>query len=287
LHQDRHRFSHYLRRVLSQGRKGIDSQFGFARWYFSESYPFHVILINFPHAVLVGSLLIVGVDIEYTSDMSSDAFGFMLWITGVSFFLSCLISLKPLMFLGEAPRYAEHTMMVQVILCVVLGKGANLDALLWLVLGYSLVAYWFSVENYLRLYGDSEKVKRDLPPLIQGIDVKGTNIFWAGHLFWPLLFFTRQASILIHGANFGERLLTKEDWFIPFGNFPFPGRPMAEVVARYNIDYLIGMKAGVAYYEKLLNDRPFSEGRFKKIAAVGDLVLYSTRGQSSQESSGT
>ena len=287
LHQDRHRFSHYLRRVLSQGRKGIASPFGFARWYFSESYLFHVILVNFPHAVVVGSLLIAGVDIEYTSGISSDAFGFMLWITGVSFFLSCLISLKPLMFLGEAPRYAEHTVMVQVILCVVLVKAANLDALLWLVLGYSLVAYWFSVENYLRLYGDSEKVKRDLPPLIQGIDVKGTNIFWAGHLFWPLLFFTRQASILIHGANFGERLLAKEDWFIPFGNFPFPGRPMAEVVARYNIDYLIGMKAGVAYYEKLLNDRPFSEGRFKKIAAVGDLELYSTRGQSSQESSGT
>ena len=58
----------------------------------------------------------------------------MLWITGVSFFLSCLISLKPLMFLGEAPRYAEHTVMLQVILCVVLVKTADLDALLWLVL---------------------------------------------------------------------------------------------------------------------------------------------------------
>ncbi len=133
------------------------------------------------------------------------------------------------------------------------------------------------MENYLRIYADFEKIKRDLPLLIQAVDTEGTKIFWAGHLFWPLLFFTRQASILIHGANFGERLLSKEDWFIPFGNFPFPGKPMNEVIHRYDIDYVVGKQASVDYYERLMNDRPFSEGRFRKIITIGDLTLFSTR----------
>ena len=142
--------------------------------------------------------------------------------------------------LGEAPRYAEHTSDgAGHPICTCSSKrptGCSLVVVLdirWLRTGSAWKIICASMVTL-------EKVKRDPPLLIQAVDVKGTNIYWAGHLFWPLLFFTRQASILIHGANFGERLLTKEDWFIPFGNFPFPGRPMNEVIHRYDIDYVVG-----------------------------------------------
>ena len=277
LHPDRQRFPQYFRRLLSKGRRGITHPLEFVRWYFHEPYVWHVLVANFPHAILSVGLMISGASGVHGFFPSSEPFRFVIWMVGISFVLSVLISLKPLMFLGETTRYAEHTVVLQVMMFVLLSRVGHWDALLWIVLIYSLVAYWVNMENYLRIYADFEKIKRDLPLLIQAVDTEGTKIYWAGHLFWPLLFFTRQASILIHGANFGERLLSKEDWFIPFGNFPFPGKPMNEVIHRYDIDYVVGKQASVDYYERLMNDRPFSEGRFRKIITIGDLTLFSTR----------
>ncbi len=52
--------------------------------------------------------------------LSSAPFRFVIWMVGISFVLSGLISLKPLMFLGETTRYAEHTVVLQVMMFVLL-----------------------------------------------------------------------------------------------------------------------------------------------------------------------
>jgi hypothetical protein len=275
LYPDRQRFWPYLRRLLSHGLRAMFHPVRFLRWVFSEPYALHILVANFPHAI-AGAVLLITAYRRGESPIASQLFAFMVATIGVSFLLSWLISLKPLMFLGEAGRYAEHTVMLQAMVFVVLAQIMNLRALLWLVLGYSLVAYWFSMESFLRIYAGSERLKRNLSLLVEKIDAEGVRIFWLGHVFWPLLFFTRRASVLIHGANFGAHLLSKDEWFEVFGNFPFPGRPLQEIAARYKVQYVVGTQAGVEYYERLLKDRPFSEGRFKPIAEVEDLTLYAT-----------
>jgi hypothetical protein len=275
LYPDRQRLWPYLRRLLSHGLRAMFHPVRFLRWSFSEPYVLHTLVVNFPHAIAGAVLLVMGYS-RGESIVSYELFTFMVVTIGVSFLLSWMISFKPLMFLGEAGRYAEHTVMAQAMVFVVLTHTMNLRALLWLALGYSLVAYWFSMENFVHIYAGSERLKRNLPLLVEKIDTEGARIFWLGHVFWPLLFFTKRASVLIHGANFGEHLLAKEEWFEVFGNFPFPGRPLREVVARYGVGYVVGTEAGVEHYEKLLKDPMFSGGRFKAIAAVEDLTLYDT-----------
>jgi hypothetical protein len=275
LYPDRQRLLSYLRRLLSHGLRAIRRPVRFLRWYFSEPYLLHALMVNFPH-MLVGVVLLGLAYARGDSLISSGVFAFMVTTIAISFILSWLISLKPLMFLGEAGRYAEHTIMAQVMVFVLLVQSMDLRALLWLVLGYSVLSYWFSLENFVRIYADSACLRQVLPLLVEKIDTDGTRIFWLGHVFWPLLFFTKRASILIHGANFGEHLLTKEEWFEVFGNFPFPGRPLREIVARYNIQYVVGTQAGVEHYEKLLKDSSFSERRFPKLASAGDIAVFAT-----------
>ena len=106
----------------------------------------------------------------------SEPFRFVIWMVGISFVLSVLISLKPLMFLGETTRYAEHTVVLQVMMFVLLSRVGHWDALL-------VVCPDLFVGGVLGQYGKLsssstvtlEKMKRDLLPLIQGFDIEGNQ----------------------------------------------------------------------------------------------------------------
>jgi hypothetical protein len=179
-----------------------------------------------------------------------------------------------LAFLGEAERYAEHTVSFQALAVVVVADAAGLSWLKIALLVYSALAYAVSVRTYVEINAPASGLRQRMAELVAPIDRDGTRIFWLGHLFWPLWFSTRKASILVHGANFDERQLDKERWFEVFGNLPYPGVPIHQIVGRYKLDYIVATPAFVTHYENLLADPAFSDGRFSEMARAGDLVLY-------------
>lgn len=274
LYPHRRTFFQYARNLTSYLKNAARSPLNSLRWFFWESYFFHHIFVYYPHALVIAILLLRGEALPNGDSASLYGFHFMLDVIAVSFLVSLLTSFKHMMFLGEAQRYAEHTVMFQVLIFVFMAQATDLELLKWLILGYSVLAYVVNVEAYVSRHVELVSLRRDMELIVKDIDREGIKIFWLGHVFWPLFFFTRKAKILIHGGNFDERLLSRDDWFEVFGNFPYPGRPIGDVIRRYAIDYLVSNRDTITRYEDILKDRSFSQGRFRAVSSSGDLLLF-------------
>jgi hypothetical protein len=279
LHKGRVKFGDYAARARGMVRAGARGKIvALVRWFFSEPFFLHKFIVGSPQLVLLALAVAGGLGEQASAALRSPALALPLAFIATSVAASLLVSLRPLAFLGEAERYAEHTVFFQILAFAVVAEAAGLAWLKGVLLAYSALAYVVSVRTYIERNAHAVGLRQRMAALVAPIDRDGTRIFWLGHLFWPLWFSTRKASILVHGANFDERQLDKDRWFEVFGNLPYPGVPIDQVVGRYKLDYVVATPDFVAHYESLLGDRAFSEGRFSEMARTGDLVLYRPAG---------
>lgn len=239
-------------------------------WFFTEYYGPHLIVSSFPQVIVIIILLIT----QHGSlglDSSVSSLGGMLgaWLV-VSLAWMIITSFKPFLFLGEAVRYAENTVMPQILLLglyvFVLHKPWILQALFI----YSVIAYLMYVKIYYDVYKGWANIFDNFLPMLSKIDKPDTRIFGVGTFFWPLLYGTRQADILCPMSGVDTR-----DREFVYGNYPFPGVKIKEVVDKYQIDYLVGSESSIRHYEKQLGDSAFTLGEFTLIDSCDVFGVYS------------
>jgi hypothetical protein len=263
----------YLRSFVN----AVASGFGVITWFFQERYYLHVLASTFPQVVIIVWFFARYDGLLYGGGATSVLVGRLAEWCAVSIVCMIITSIKPFLFLGESERYVENTIILQMVLLVLGAYLINIPQVLYAMVVYSLVAYFVYQLTYFRTYSYWSKVYTDCLPLLRRIDERGVRIYGIGTFFWPLLYGTKKADILCPTGNNDEALLSVKEWDCVFGNYPFPGRMIREVVDKYQIDYLVGSEKTIAQYEKLLNDSSFSEGRFEQKYTRGEFRVYSTQ----------
>jgi hypothetical protein len=260
--------STYLKRMLKHRRVTMppaDSLY----WFFTESYWLHIIFSLFPQLIII-VVISVGWRETLTLNPIASSLGKVLglWIMA-SFILLLITSLRTFLFLGEAVRYVENTVMPQMLAVGLYVFVLDELPILYALFVYSLIAYSAFVKIYCSSYRREQDIIEKFLPLLTKIDKPGARIFGIGTFFWPLLYGTHQADILCPMSE-----VATNDWDFVYGNYPFPGVKIKQVVDKYKIDYLVGSKATVESYEKILLDSTFSEGKFSLIDAENGFRIY-------------
>ena len=260
----------YFTKTVFRDRSGIDHLIRGLVWLFTETYWPHLILSSFPQVVII---IIFSISWHECTNIapgvSSLGALFGPWIV-VSFAWMIITSLKPFLFLGEAVRYVENTVMPQILLLTIFAFALNKPWTLRVIFIYSLISYVM----YVKIYYDSHKMEKNIfdnfLPMLSKIDQPGTRIFGIGTIFWALLYGTHRADILcpMSGMDIRDRKVVS-------GNYPLPGVKIRELVDKYQIEFLVGSELSIEHYEKVLDDTVFSQGEFVLVDSRDVFRIYS------------
>lgn len=248
----------------------------FPLWVFEERYFAHLLVFAFPQFLVLTWMLL-----QMRGPLLADpAAASLLRALGpwaaASLGWMLLTSCKPFLFLGEAARYAEFTIMPQMLLLTACARALDLPWAARGILIFSGIAYLFHLKIYSELAREPSAAYEKLLPMLEKIDAEDARVYAVGTYFWHILYGTRKARVLTPVSN-DEDVLPREEWDAPFGNYPYPAMKIEELVRKFGLTHVIASEASIARYETLLEDRAFSEGRLKLLSRDGDYAVYGTK----------
>lgn len=162
---------------------------------------------------------------------------FLVWM-GLGLLCFLITTLRPFLFLGESERYLEYAIVPSIFLLVEF-LPQRLEGFIEIFLVYSILYTLFALENYQKKYRQkhenflqNEAILKSLNQLPEGV------LLPIGPFHYQALFCTR-FPILTHGGNIDERLLSRDEFMLVYGNYPFPSGHLLEIVERYKVEYIM------------------------------------------------
>ncbi len=215
-------------------------------WYYREQYFLHLFVTVFPQFAVL--LLFI-----QRFEKLHVPFFLLAWSAAalVCFFLT---KLRPLMFLGEGERYLEYALFPSVFVAVLLLYQTPKLLCLWLA--YSLLSMCFYQYDYHSSYSKLHRDYHQILDIFGKLDSLQSGVIWPiGSFHWQTLFHTR-FPVLTHGCNLDERVLSKEEFMLVYGNYPYPSPNYRSIIENYNVKYIVSDKTSLEYYPKQFLDDP-------------------------------
>jgi len=269
LHPDYRSLWQYVRTGLALLRRSFGEPMRFVEWVLTERHFLHRCILCFPHAWLLGAILLYRDDLAANPSMK-----FVVAAVAVSFAIGLLTALKPLMFLGEPERYPEHTVAFQVVALITLLENLNAWSVAFWLFAYSAGIYILSACLFKTRFTAWSRYAKDVPVVLSAIDRPNALVMAAGALFWPVLYWGRAIRLYFHGANLDQKRLELGKWLEVFGHFPFPGVCPGRLRELTGVDYLIGTRAELEHYARLVGEPHFpDDSAYPVIAQSGDVMV--------------
>lgn len=195
------------------------------------------------------------------------------WITA-SLVLFFLTSLRPFLFLGEAERYIEHSILPQVLLvCLFL---ASIQSVTWLIIYHGLfyIGNLALICGVYRITSKKEEPKRELFDWFTAQGIKDKTILpGLSGLHFELPYITDNAVILFPAS---ERLAANQEEFAElFEEYPYPNTDLQMLIQRYSLDLIVVNKKLLDYASKRGWNYPLA--MFTKVFENELYTVYETK----------
>lgn len=233
-------------------------------WLLGDTFSLHVFVFVFTPVALALGLALV-------QDNYSELEHFLLVWCAVALVCMVLTRWRPLMFLGDAERYLEYALLPAIVLTCLWAPAE----LVWLLFAYSLACALYYSRSALQLssaahlrFIASEESFRLLDRLPPG------NVMPLGSFHWQVLYRCRH-DVLTIGGNIDDDLLSVEEFDLVYGNFPYPSDRFRQIVARYDVRYVVTDEAHLSHYVRsiLKRDEPLLTNANRLAHTGGVLVL--------------
>jgi hypothetical protein len=220
----------------------------FKSWFYHERYFLHLLFTVFPYFFLVP---VLALDISELS--RTDLFLYTWSSSALAWFF--LTKLKPILFLGEGERYLEYAMFPTLFLCV-----THLHTY-WLLIpaflaAYSIYSMPYFAKDYIasmkNLHDDhdrSGKLFAELASLPVG------NVMPIGWVHYQTLA-RNPFPVLTFGSGLDEKILSVDEYFYVYGNYPYPGSDFEGILEKYDISYVVADKSCLSTYYSLHMKNP-------------------------------
>ncbi|MFC1504994.1 hypothetical protein ACFL5W_00610 [Thermodesulfobacteriota bacterium] len=252
-----------------EAKKALQSSLS---WILKENYWPHLLLTTFPQIVILTVCVFFVMGKTQTSVITdSNVLTFIkIWIFG-GIGLMVATSIKPLLFLGEASRYLENSIMPQMFLSTLLIVITDCSFFLPLLFIYFIILYIAYVILYFVTFEVDQYIFKKVLPALQSIDEKDTRVASIGTYFFALLYGMQNSKVLCPMSD-----LSFDDWERCFGNYPYPQATIEKIVKKYRITHLIGSDSTIADYEEKSQDDSFSRHTYKEKERIGNFIIYET-----------
>jgi len=249
----------------------------FCAHYWIERYWAHVLVAAYPQIPLLIILLIANPDLLTCNGPQCEVVKELgRWVLA-SLICTVVTAHRPFLFLGEAERYSEMTVMAQIALFAVIVSLTGWGLLLPLLLIYSVIAYWFFISIFETVFGPSEDLYNNLLPLVRRNDSPGKLFYALGTLHRPVLYALENGFYAIYSGNVHEKLVDIEEVELLFGRWPYPSAKIETLIERFGFDYIVACDPDIKIYESLLGDDCFTGKRLRLIDTQGEFGIYGRR----------
>jgi hypothetical protein len=248
--------------ALRRGHKVLSTM----RWFSMERFFLHQLVTVYPQFIFLAFV--------WPAAISSPVDRFLLVWSGAGLFWFFTTRIKSLMFLGEPDRYLEYALFPSLFLTVEYLVARNLAFIIYLFLLYSIVMVLFHLWLYLKTTDDNFETTNDLFTRLNGLE-EGV-IMPIGSFHWQTLYRSKFPVLTL--ANADERLMPPEEFYLVYGNYPYPSARFQEIIERYNVRYVISDKDHLAHYFNVILQEPerFTE-RTEKLFEAGSMLLFKVK----------
>lgn len=220
---------------LFRGEKKIKDYF---IWFFNEEYLFHNFILNyFPVLFFIYFSTYHFQEIYHNNFLK---FVFLLGISGVICFI--LTSIKGLKFLGEAHRYLEYSNFSFIFIMWYFYKD-NFIVLSFISIVFLINSY-FSMLNYATRYGSGDEEYHEGKKIFDFLNSQKEIVIWPlGWHHWMSLYFNKESNkLLTFGVNVDMNLLSREEYDLVYGNYPYPSVYYKDIMHKYHVNYIFSHK---------------------------------------------
>jgi hypothetical protein len=237
-------FPLYCLFLLGQGWRLLNGfQFwDVSKWFFSERYFVHILITVYPQFFLIFYYIKQFSMMNYLDQ-------FLLVWMGLGLICFLITTLRPFLFLGESERYLEYALFPSLFLLVKFPPKGS-EGLITAFLIYSILYAFFALGQYHNQFrqkhedfDENEAIFKSLNQLPKGV------LFPIGPFHYQALYYT-QFPILTHGGNIDERLLSRDEFMLVYGNYPYPSEHFLEIVNRYHVSYIMSAPEFLNHYRK-------------------------------------
>jgi len=240
---------------------------GAIEWYYAERHPLHLLITVYPQFFLVPILLP-----RYRAMGSFERF-LLVWAAAA---LLCFLATKtkPLLFLGEGERYLEYALFPSLWLGVRFCLEKR-ELLLWGFLTYCVLSAVYYLWGYHRMsrqtdveFGRTGKAFAELNRMAPGVIMPIGSFQWQT-LYWSIF------PVLTYGGNVDERILSRDEFLLVYGRYPYPSEHFQRIVADYDVSYIVSDKNHIDHYvTEILKTPEDLFGRFKLLYQSPMLMIF-------------
>jgi len=208
-------------------------------WFMMDQYPLHILIFFMPQALIV---------LFYQDYLSQDSdFLFIVFLS--SFILFLLVLIPKLVFIGEAERYLEHTLFIQIFLFVEIFANLNNTVLI-------IISIWYMIcyTQYIRLYLKYYKNIKVPYKLIEQIDKEENIIYPLGQYSWILLYNLKKAKICYYSTSWTNSKVSQEDLHLITGNYPYPGTNLRVLKQKFGITHILTNELAMQNYKNFIKN---------------------------------
>lgn len=255
-------FADYLKLIKTKLKDKL-----FLQWIYQENAWYHQVVFVYWSVIVIFYLY-------FTQESSSDLIDYMIMWLVISSILMLITSFKYFMFLGEAERYMEHTVLLQAFLIAYFSVEKSHYWFIVLYILYSLVGYFYFKKIYKLYFTKWSEFYSEVNNIFHSIDKEDKIIYPIGGMHWIILYFSKRVKVLFGGVNNDESLFSYKEWKKLYGNYPYPSSTIKDVRKEYHFDYILIKKEDIKTYQKRFKDDIFDSSRLKTVAESKSLVIY-------------
>lgn len=197
---------------------------------------------------------------------------FLVWM-GLGLVCFLITTLRPFLFLGESERYLEYAIFPSLFLLLKF-LPEKLEGLIGVFLVYSILYAFLALEHYQKQYRqkdenffENETILKSLNQLPEGV------LLPIGPFHYQALSCT-SFPILTHGGNIDERLLSRDEFMLVYGNYPYPSERLHEIVERYKVEYIMSDPEFLDHYKRtVLKDPEFFDRNVRILWETPTLLI--------------
>lgn len=216
-------------------------------WFMMDQYPLHILFLFMPQALIV---------LLYQNYLSQNSdFLFIVFLS--SFILFLLVLIPAFVFIGEAERYLEHTLFIQILLLVEISSYLNNEILIILCIWYILC-----YTQYVRLYLKYNKNTKVPYRLIEQIDKKENIIYPLGQYSWILLYNLKKAKICYYSTSWTNSKVSQEELNFLTGNYPYPGTNLRKLQQKFGITHILTNEFAMKNYKDIIKNTQKDDLKF-------------------------
>ncbi len=189
-------------------------------------------------------LLAYFIIINFSYTISNDIPLFFTSWVATSFVIFVLISMKPLLFLGEAERYLEHSIPAQAILLSFFMLRTDTDPVInylaiALLISSHLLFYIVTIVQlgiYRKTDSDNQRLKQELYDWFRVNNIQGKNILAGLSQLDMYLAYRTDNKVLFPVSS---KWLESQVFGMLFEEYPYPNTDLKMLVEKYNLELII------------------------------------------------